>query len=105
MKKFTRSEGLIEFCIEDEDFEDEYTKKRTLYIDFIMVHIPNQGDGKRLMEKFIKKVKKQYKLKAITLIASDEYGTPITKLEKFYKSFGFKEMHRTDFGIEFQLNI
>lgn len=106
MNKFTRKNcGEVFYCIEDEDFEDDYTQKRTLYIDYIGAYQTQCGQGKELMEKFIKKVKKQYNLCAITLIASDEHGTPLPKLEKFYKQFGFKEVHRTEYGIEFQLDI
>ena len=102
MRKYHHKNGLIEWCFED---EEGIIKERTIYIDYIEANTTRKGEGKKLLSDFIKDAKQKHKARMITLIASEEYGTPLCKLEYFYSQFGFKEIHRSNFGVEMCLHI
>lgn len=102
MRKYHHKNGLIEWCFED---EEGIIKERTIYVDYIEANTTRKGEGKKLLNDFIKYAKQKHKAKMITLIASEEYGTPLQKLESFYSHFGFKEIHRSNFGVEMGLHI
>ena len=102
MRKYHHKNGIIEWCFED---EEGIIKERTIYIDYIEANTTRKGEGKKLLSDFIKDAKQKHKARMITLIASEEYGTPLNKLESFYIHFGFKEIHRSNFGVEMCLHI
>ena len=89
MEQFKHLKGFVEYCIDDED---------TAYIDFIQAYITGKKHGQKVLKSFLKTVKQEYKVSAVELIASDEFGTPLDKLVKFYSEFGFKVIQENSFG-------